>query len=253
MALGRDITKLVVPQSETDISRLLTWGLWNCKSSCGGESDDDRLILSTSLWAGLRELEPIDLDMGRAIRSSTMNHSLAKAWSEYIGQYKADKISEWKYLDHWKAKLQGQRLERIPTGGMKKDKFSVGKTDGAYKRKGSPRFRYPPGYHNEELDDEEPGDLFLPQDNGVGPKIKQETINSPSSEEMDALYDDADPPYPTSSYSSKRSKLGLAGRFSMRPSAASRSSTGRLASSMPSSARRGTPFEPTSRKIDVNE
>ena len=182
-----------------------------------------------------------------------MNHSLAKAWSEYIGQYKADKISEWKYLDHWKTKLQAQRLERIPTGGTKKEKLSVGKTDGAYKRKGSPKFRYPPGYHHEELDDEESGDLFLPQDDVVGPKIKQEPINPLSSEEMDALYDDADPPYPTSSHSSKRSKLDLAGRFPMRPSTTLRSSTGRHASSMPSSMRRGTPFESTSRKIDVNE
>ena len=204
-----------------------------------------QLILSTSTWTSSKEFEPIDIDMGRAIRSSTMNPLLAKAWSEYIAQYKGDKIHEWKYLDHWKTRLQAG----TPTGGSKRQKLPVGKD---LKRKGTPNFKYPPGYRNEEVDDEESDDLFLPKGNTAGPKIKRESINSFSSEEIDALYDDADPPYPTSSQSSKRSKLDLSGRFSMRPSTPSRAGPGKLATPVPS-ARRGTPSQSTNQKIDVNE
>ena len=114
------------------------------------------------------------------------------------------------------------------------------------KRKGIPKSKYPSGYRDEEMDDEEPEDLFLPQGTPAGPKIKRESINSMSSEDMDALYDDADPPYPLSSQSSKRSKLDLSGRFSTRPS------TKTLATPVPSSVRHGTPFQLID-KMDVNE
>ena len=199
------------------------------------------------MWASLKEIEPIDLDMGRAIRSSTSNSLLAKAWSEYITQYKGDQIGEWKELDHWKARLHAQRLDRAPCG-VKKEKLPVGKKHQMFKRKGTPVFRYPPGYCNEELDDEESDDLFLPKDNNSQPKIKREPMSSFSSDEVDALYDDADPPYRTSSQSSKRSKLDISGRFSARPSPPLGASPGKYAT-----PRRGTPSQSTNKNIDVNE
>lgn len=191
--------------------------------------------------------------MGRAIRDSTTNPLLAKAWKEYITQYKGDKISDWKYLDHWKTRLHAQRMDKTTPGGVKKERLAAGRMPEAHKRKRTPPFKFPPGYRNEEVDDEEPDDLFLPRGDTAGPKIKQESNNSISLEEMDALYGDSDPPYLTSSQSSKRSKLDLSGRFSIRPSTPLRAGTGRLATPMPSSVRHGTPFQSTNKKIDVNE
>ena len=199
------------------------------------------------MWASLKEIEPIDLDTGRAIRSSTSNLSLAKAWSEYIAQYKGNQIGEWKGLDHWKAKLHTQRPDRASCG-VKKEKLPLGKQHQMSKRKGTPVFRYPPGYCNEELDDDEPDDLFLPKDDTVQPKIKREPMNSSSSDEVDALYDDADPPYRKLSQSSKRSKLDVSGRFSKRPSTPLGASPGKHAT-----PRRGTPSQSTNKNFDVNE
>lgn len=204
------------------------------------------------MWAPTKELEPIDIDMGRAIRSSTTNRSLAKAWSEYIDQYKGGSIFAWKDLDYWKKNLHAQHPDRTPTGGAKKGKLPVGKVCRGLKRKGTPEFKYPPGYRNEALDDEEPEDLFLPQGNPAGPKIKRESINSFSSEEMDALYDDADPPYPTFSQSSKRSKVDSSGRFSMRPFTPLAAGPGKLVTPRPS-VLRGTPYQSINKNIDVNE
>lgn len=204
------------------------------------------------MWAPTKELEPIDIDMGRAIRSSTTNRSLAKAWSEYIDQYKGGRIFAWKDLDYWKKNLHAQHPDRTATGGAKKGKLPVGKVYRGLKRKGTPEFKYPPGYRNEALDDEEPEDLFLPQGNPAGPKIKRESINSFSSEEMDALYDDADPPYPTFSQSSKRSKVDPSGRFLMRPFTPLAAGPGKLVTPRPS-VPRGTPFQSINKNIDVNE
>ena len=216
----------------------------------GWLSDTGSLILSTRVWASLKELEPIDIDMGRAIQDSTMNPSLAKAWKEYTSQYKGHKILEWKELDHWKARLHAQRLDQTTPGGVKKERLHTERGPDARKRKGTPIFKYPPGYHNVELDDEESDDLFLPQGHAAGPKIKHEPNHSISSEEMEALYADPDPPYPTSSQSSKRSKLDSSGRFSMKPSTPF---SGRLGTPMPSSMRNATPFNAAKKKVDVNE
>ena len=204
------------------------------------------------MWASLKELEPIDLDMSRAIQSSTTNPSLAKAWAQYIGQFRGDVTSEWRTLDHWKKKLQAQRPNN--TGGLKKDKLPAARRmHEGLKRKGEPKTKYPPGYRHEELDDEESSNLFLPQGKPDGPTIKQESINSFSSEETDALYDDADPPYPTSSQSSKRSKLDLSGRFSMRPSIPLRADHSRPSNAMPSSVRHGTPLQLSKMKFELDE
>lgn len=198
----------------------------------------------------MKQLEPIDIDMGRAIRDSTTNASLAKAWREYIGQYKGNKILEWKYLNHWKAKLHAQRLDQSTPGAMKKERPYPAKVPEGRKRKGTPTFKYPPGYRNEELDDEEPDDLFLRQEDAGGPKIKHEPNGSISSEEMEALYADPDVSYPTSSRSSKRSKLDSSGRFSMRPSTPS---NGRFGTPISSSLRHETPLNMTNKKVDINE
>lgn len=203
------------------------------------------------MWASLTELEPIDLDMGRAIRNSTTNPLLAKAWKEYIGQYnKENTIVEWKELEHWKARLHAQRMDHMTPGGMKKEKLHTRKVPEGRKRKGTPNIKYPPGYRNEEVDDEESDNLFLPKGDAAAPEIKHEPNDSISWEEMEALYADPDPPYPTSSQSSKRSKLDLSGRFSIRPSTPL---NGRLGTPTPSSIRHGTPFKAVNKKIDVNE
>lgn len=201
------------------------------------------------MWALLKKLEPIDIDMGRAIRDSTANPLLAKAWIEYISQYKGNKSFEWKDLDHWKARLHAQRLDRTTPRGVKKERLPAAKIPKDCKRKGTPKVRYPPGYSNEEIDDEEPDDLFLPKGSTIGAKIKREPNSSISSEEMDALYRDPDSSYPTSSQSSKRSKLDESGRFfSTRASTPLRAGTGRLETPMPS-----TRYEANCKKGDVNE
>ena len=199
------------------------------------------------MWASLKEIEPMDLDIGRAIRCSTSNRLLVKAWSEFIAQYKGEQMGEWKELDYWKARLHAQRQERAPCG-VKKEKLPVGKKHQMFKRKGTPTFKYPPGYCNEELDDEEPDDLFLPKDNIAQPHIKKEPMNSLSPDEVDALYDDTDPPYRTLSQSSKRSKLDVSGRFSTRPLTPSGASPGKYAT-----PRRGTPSQSINKGINVNE
>lgn len=77
-------------------------------------------------------------------------------------------------------------------------------------------FKYPPGYTKEEVDEEESDNLFLRP--GAEPKIKNEFSDSSSSAEIDALYDDPDPPIPVrGGQQSKRSKADTTGRFSTRP------------------------------------
>lgn len=189
----------------------------------------------------MKELEPVESDVGRAIRDSTTKPLLAKAWKEYIGQYRGNKILEWKNLDHWKAKLHARRLDNTTPSGAKKERLPAGSLRERRKRKCTPVFRHPPGYRREELgdDDDDSEDLFLRRENTA---IKRESI---SSDEMDDLYCDPDPPYPTSSQSSKRSKLDLPGRFSIRPSTPLGAGTGKLATPRSSSTRRGTPCQST--------
>ena len=203
----------------------------------------------------MKELEPIEFDVGRAIRDSTTKPLLAKAWKEYIGQYRENKIFEWKNLDHWKAKLHARRLDNTTPSGAKKERLPAGRLRERRKRKCTPVFRHPPGYRREELyddDDDDSEDLFLRRENTGGPTIKRESI---SSDEMDDLYCDPDLPYPTSSRSTKRSKLDLSGRFSIRPSTPLGAGTGKLATPRSSSTRHETPYQltTTNEKSDVNE
>ena len=204
------------------------------------------------MWAPVKMLEPIDLDIGRAIRDSTSKPLLAKAWKEYTDQYKEDGTVEWKSLDFWKARLHAQRLDGSIPGGFRKERFSAEKMPKDRKRKGTP-FKCPPGYRNEELDDEEPDDVFLSRANAAGSKIKQEFNNSISSDEMDALYGDVDPSYPTSSQSSKRSKLDLSGRSSARPLTPSKSRNSRPTTATPSSLRQRTSHRSIKEEIVINE
>ena len=192
----------------------------------------------------MKELEPIDDDLARAIRNSTPNPLLAKAWKESL---------EWKSLDHWKARLHAQRLDNSTPEGFKKESLSAEKMPKDRKRKGTSNFKYHPGYRDEQIDDEEPNDIFLPKTNAAGSKIKQEYNNLISSDEMDALYGDADSSYPTPSQSSKRSKLDLSGRSSARPLTPFISRNSRPTTATPSSLRHGTPYQSTKKKIDLNE
>ena len=190
--------------------------------------------------------------MGRIFQSSTSNLLLQKAWSEFTGQFNGDEFREWKNLEYWKSKLRAQRLDENPPVGCKKEKVPAKKMNPGVKRKGLPSFKYPRGYYDDELDDEEPDAPSLSKENPAGPQIKKEFINSMSPEEMDALYDDADPLYSASSEWSKRSKRDLSGRFSMRPSTPS-SSTDGTAAPTHFPRRRGTPLQSTNIKTDFNE
>ena len=192
----------------------------------------------------MKELEPIDENLGRAIRDTTSKPLLAKAWKEGL------KLES---LDYWKARLYAQRLDNSTPEGFKKQSLSAEKMPKDRKRKGTPHFKCPPGYHNEELDDEEPGDAFPSNANATGSNIKQEFNSSISADEMDALYGNADTSYPTPSQSSKRSKLDLSGRSSARPLTPFISRNSRPTTATPSSLRHGTPYQSTKKKIDINE
>ena len=200
------------------------------------------------MWAPLKEFEPIDIDVGRAIQNSTSKPLLAKAWTEYTGQFQG---GNWKHLDHWKERIIAQRLDKAAPGQSKKEK-SHGKFPRDNKHKETSRSKYPPCYHHEASDDEESDDLFLPKTNTSEPKIKREFDFFISSEEMDALYDDPDPPYPTYSQS-KKCKIDLPKQSSTKSSTPSRTATSRPATRMPSSVRHGTPLQSTNKRIDANE
>lgn len=107
------------------------------------------------------------------------------------------------------------------------------------KRKGTPTFKYPPGYTRESVDDDEGADIFLPPADSAGQKIKKEFGDGMTPAEIDEMYEDSDPPFPRRTVESskrsklngdsdppfprrtdepsKRSKLNGAGRFSTRP------------------------------------
>ena len=186
-------------------------------------------------------LEPIDEEIGEVIRVSTTNPEFAEAWREAIQH-----IGKEAALSYFKDRLRQQRSERF------KSKVPAQTTPEKRKRKGTPKFKFPPGYRREEVDDEESNHLFL-QEIIAHPKIKRKLSDLTPSAEMEALYEDTDAitlPEPAS----KRSKMTIAGRFaSMHPTTPFRSATVNPSSSEKRrSVSRATPTVET-RKKDLNE
>lgn len=148
--------------------------------------------------------------MGEAIRESTDNPLLAKACCEAI-QYLESK----KGTKYWKDRLSAKERARLRAaenpGGLYEGKQSESR-----KRKGTPRFKFPPGYAREEADDDEGGDIFLSlAEDKNGPKIKNEFSDSTPLTGIEPLHEEPDRLYPRRAESSKRNKLDLAGRFSL--------------------------------------
>ena len=190
-------------------------------------------------------LEPLDGEIGEVIRVSTTNPLLAEAWREAMQYQETDNV-----LSYFKGRLRQQRPERFQS------KAPPATAPEKRKRKGTPKFKFPPGYRREEADDEESSDLFVQEENNSTPKIKQEFSDSTSAE-IEGLYEDTDittQPEPVS----KRSKTNLAGRFSVRPvyvrpGTPFRSGTvNPFSSEMRQSVSRATPMVRAKNK-DVNE
>lgn len=164
----------------------------------------------TSTWAPARRLEPIDQDLGKAIYASTQNPVLKQAWKD-ASEHSKDG------LEYCKLRIRQQDLGRAESkvSSIESKAAPKFKVPEKRKRKGTPTFKYPPGYAREDVDDEESEDLFLKPGE---PKIKTENSKSMSSAEMDALCDEPDPPFGLSEgQQSKRSKTDTTGRFSTRP------------------------------------
>lgn len=166
-----------------------------------------------SCWPRSNALEIFDAEMGKAIRESTTNPLIAKAWDEAI--FFKDKPID---IGYWKRRLAAKEKARVSASGEKGGMLPEGQQLENRKRKGTPKFRFPPGYAREKVDDDEGGDLFIPlADDAANPKMKNEFSDSLSSAEIDALYEDPDPPYPRRAEANKRKKLDVAGRFSVHP------------------------------------
>ena len=190
-------------------------------------------------------LEPLDEEFGEVIRLSTTNSLLAEAWREAMQYQETGKI-----LSYFKGRLRQQRPERFQS------KAPTATASEKCKHKGTLKFKSPPGYRREEVDDEESSDLFVQEENNSTPKIKQEFSDSTSAE-MEGLYEDTDittQPEPVS----KRSKTNLARRFSVRPVYVRPGTPFRsgavypFSSKMRQSVSRATPMV-RAKKEDVNE
>ena len=88
------------------------------------------------------------------------------------------------------------------------------------KRKGTPKFKLPPGYTGDDgLDDDEGAGIFLPQAD-TEPKVKNEFSDflTPTLMEANVFDEGGSSPYRKSRYDfNKRKKMDVAGRFSTKP------------------------------------
>lgn len=182
---------------------------WTCRAN-----------VQISCWPGGKALQIFDADVGKAIRESTTNPLLAKSWDEAISCEEGNREIGW-----WKEKLSRKEKASLRAGDSQATKNEKGlrvnadcdetksnqKLCGSRKRKGTPDFKFPPGYARVEADDDEGGDLFLPLAKEIaGPRIKNEFSDSVSTE-IDALYENPDRTYSRH----KRGKLGITGRSSV--------------------------------------
>ena len=180
------------------------------------------------------------MDVGQVIQASTTNSLLAQGWREAIRLYALEDP-----LPELKKTIRKQRLGRggskAPTGSDDNEKI---------KRKGTPLFKYPPGYSTEEVDDEEPDDLFIRRESSTGHRIKKEPSESAAFADMGACERFTDLTGSDSEQPKKKSRLDAFGRSSMRPSTPFRAATQGL-SSRPMSMSCATPL--SGLKKEVNE
>lgn len=194
-------------------------------------------VQSSSTWAPTRKLQHIDHDLGAAIGASTDNAELARAWKDAGERYKDDEP-----LEHCRRQLRWQQQagrekshqadrDAAPPGSFsgwnpsnwKDANGKPCKAPEKRKRKESPEFKYPPGYAREDVDDEESAELFSRPGE---PNIKREHSASNSSAEVDALYDEPDPPVSLhGGQGFKRSKTDAGGLFTARPPLSAHSTT----------------------------
>lgn len=150
--------------------------------------------------------------MGEAIRRSTTNPSLAKAWGEALRCE-----GEGKDIAYWKAGLAANQGARVRAAN--KAKLFAGdscRVQGlSHKRKRTSPIKFPSGYSKMDWDDDEGENVLTPPADSTVPKIKNEFGDSTSSAEIDALYDDSDTP--RSGQPEKRKKVEFFGRSSATP------------------------------------
>lgn len=158
--------------------------------------------------------------MGEAIRRSTSNLSLAKAWGKALRCE-----GEGKDIGHWKAELAANRGTRVQAINKVNDLANDScraegfgkKQEEIHKRKRTSPIKFPSGYSKMDWDDDEGENLLTPPADSAVPKIKNEFGDSTSSAEIDALYEDSDTPRSGLSDLNKRKKLDFFGRFSNTP------------------------------------
>ena len=195
----------------------------------------------TSTWVSKKILEPFDKEVGEVIQASTTNSELAQGWSEAMRLYALEDP-----LPELKKTIRQRRLERSKL----KPKAPTGIDDvGSVKRKGTPLFKYPPSPRVEEVDDEEPEDLFVRQESSIGHRIKKEPSDLASFANMDVDELSTDLTRSDSEQPQKKSRLDALGRSSMRPSTPLRAATQGLISRYVSTDR-ATPGSNLEKKVD---
>ena len=164
-------------------------------------------MYGTSTWISRKALEQFDLEMGQAIQASTGNEKLSQGWGEAMRLYELeDPLPELKRI------IRQDRLEKAkPKSSTMSD--GVGKL----KRKGTPLCKYPPSPLVEEVDDEEPEDLFVRQGGGTGQRIKREPSDLASFADMSVFERSTNLTRSDSEQPNKKSRLNTLGRSSVRP------------------------------------
>ena len=189
-----------------------------------------------SCWPGWRALEPFDLGMGTAIRETTTDPLLAQAWDEAIVSEREDRS-----IGYWKERLAAK--EAKGAAEARPGIIVNGKAPENRKRKGTPKTSFPPAYtRDEDMDDDEEANIFLPPAESIGPNIKDEFDGS-SFSGLTPLR----PGLPLET--SKRGKLDIAGRFSVRPTKSEARS--RLATPIATSSARSTPSRLTMKNNNI--
>ena len=117
------------------------------------------------------------------------------------------------------------------------------------KRKGTPLFKYPPGPRVEEVDDEEPEDLFVQQGSSTGHRIKKEPDDLASFADMGVCERSTDLTRSDSEQPHKKTRLDALGRSSVLPSTPFRPVTQSLVSRHMSMSR-ATPASSLQKEVD---
>lgn len=174
-------------------------------------------VYRTSTWVPWKMLEEFDKEMGQAIQASTGNEELAKGWGQaMLLDALEDPLPELKKII---------RQQRLGKGGPK---APIGSKK--IKRKGTPLFKHPLSPRVEEVDDEEPEDLFVQQGSSTSRQIKKEPGDLASFADMSVFERSTDPTRSDSEQPNKKSRLDALGRSSMRPSTPLRATTQGLTS-----------------------